>query len=52
MLEFSQKKRKGFGDIILHLCNKKFSDMIYSSGDRERDRLKLVTFGLFLLFNP
>ena len=36
--------------IILHLCNKNLNDMIYSSTDKECDRLKLVIMGHFLPF--
>ena len=45
------KKRKTPGDfIILHLCSKNLDDMIYSSGDVECDRLKLVIMDHFLPF--
>ena len=47
MLHFKKKP----GDIIiLHLCTKNLSDMIYSSWDIERGRLKLVILGHFLPF--
>ena len=52
LLDFSKNtytKTPG-GIIILHLCTKKFDDMIYSSW--ECDRLKLVIMGHFLPFNP
>ena len=39
------------GDIIiLHLCTKNLDDMIYSSSDAERDKLKLVFLGHFFPF--
>ena len=41
------------GDIIiLHLCTKHLDDMIYSSWDAERDKLKLVFLGHFFPFYP
>ena len=41
------------GDIIiLHLCTKNLDDMIYSSLDAERDKLKLVFLGHFFPFYP
>ena len=39
-----KKKRKTPGDIILYLRTKNLDDMIYSSWDKERDRLTLVIF--------
>ena len=45
------EKRKTPGDIIiLHQCTKNLDDMIYSSGEIESDKLKLVTVGRFLPF--
>ena len=53
MLECSKKIKKRFWRYyLLHLFNQKFSDMMYSSWDIERDRMKLVTLGRFLIFNP
>ena len=50
---FFSKKRKTPGDIIiLHLCTKDLDDIIYSSWDIERDRLKLVILGHFFSFYP
>ena len=47
------KKKKKLGDIIiLHLSTNNLGDMIYSSWDIERDRLKLLILGQFLPFNP
>ena len=47
------KKKKTLGDIIiLHLSTNNLGDMIYSSWDIERDRLKLLILGQFLPFNP
>ena len=41
------------GDIIiLHLCTKHLDDIIYSSWDAERDKLKLVFLGHFFPFYP
>ena len=48
-----KKKKKTLGDIIiLHLSTNNLGDMIYSSWDIERDRLKLLILGQFLPFNP
>ena len=48
---FFEKKRKTPGDIIiLHLCTKNLNDIIYSSWDKECDRLAVL--GCFLPFNP
>ena len=48
-----KKERKTPGDIIiLHLCTKNLNDIICSSWDIERDRLKLVILGTFLPFYP
>ena len=45
-----KKKRKTPGVILLHLCTKHLDDMIYSSWDIKRDRLKLENLGHFLPF--
>ena len=37
---------------ILHLCTKNLDDMIYSTGDIERGRLKMEILGHFLPFYP
>ena len=50
---YSAFKKKTLGDIIiLHLSTNNIDDMIYSSWDIERDRLKLLILGQFLPFNP
>ena len=53
-MHFLEKKyRKTDGDLInLHLCTKNLDDMIYSSWDIERDRLKFEILGHFLPFYP
>ena len=43
-------KRKTPGVILLHLYTKHLDDMIYSSWDIKRDRLKLENLGHFLPF--
>ena len=48
-LKKKNKERKTSGDIIIsHLCTNNLHDMIYSSGVRECDRLKLVIMDHFL----
>ena len=50
MLQYKQRKTPGH-TIILHLCTNNL-DVIYSSWDIERDRLKLIILGQFYLFYP
>ena len=50
MLQYKQRKTPG-DTIILHLCTNNL-DVIYSSWDTERDRLKLISLGQFYLFYP
>ena len=50
MLQYKQRKTPGH-TIILHLCTNNL-DVIYSSSDIERDRLKLIILGQFYLFYP
>ena len=48
-----KKKRKTPEDIIiLHLCTKNIDDVLYSSRNIERDRLKLVILSHFWAFTP
>ena len=52
MLHFKKKKKSTRDIIILHLCSKILDNMIYSSWDKERDKMKLVSLGHFLPFQP
>ena len=49
---YLKKKKNTWRNHYLHLCTKILHDMIYSAGDIEFDKLKLVIMGHFLTFFP
>ena len=53
MLHFFKKNKEKHLEILLfHTCTKNLNDMIYSSWDIKRNKLKLVILGHFLLLYP